>query len=362
MSVDDAFRKLMQGGAFQSAGNDAESSVPPASAQSPSAAGQTAAHAAAPASGVQSASATAEGPAAPLEEPQAEPLDLSRVRTHTRFAHHPVDSRSQIAEEYRILRTRLMALDLPKPSIQLTSCHHNEGKTRTALNLAMTLARRTSRKILLVDFDLRRPRLHRLLGLPKRDVDVVSVLRGRCAPEDAMCYSEEDNLYVLAAGREYSNGTDFLETRMARGLIDRLHATFDMIVFDTCPCLSTSDPAIIGPNVGGTLMVVRCLQTQRESVSHAINSLQEVGVPVVGVVLTFMRYFIPRYLYRYQYYHGQYYATSYGYGGRAYGDMDARPAEEGLDPVEGKSADVDADIQAALGALDEEASGDDEKA
>lgn len=324
MNVDDAFRKLMgaeppEEGPEPGSGSSQGTPLPEVSA-----AGRQAEAAAA------SSVATLEPPMAPEApvlppEPEVEPFDLSRVMTVQRYAHHPIDSRSQIAEEYRILRTRLLAMELEKPSILLTSCHHNEGKTRTALHLALSLARRASRKILLVDFDLRRPRLHRLLGLPKREHDIASALRGRCAPEDAMIYSEEDNLYVMAAKREYSNGTEYLETRMARELIDRMHASFDLVVMDICPSLSTCDPAIVGPHVGGAFMVVRCLQTQRESVNHAINSLREVGVPIVGVVLTFMKYFIPRYLYRYQYYHGQYYATSYGYGGKAYGQSGQEP-------------------------------------
>lgn len=309
MSVDEAFRKLMQ----------AVPGVPAAGA--------------AMSAPMAPPTAVAAGPAAPApvqpERPPAKPLDLEKIRRMAGFKYDPIDTRSQIAEEYRILRTRLQALKLDKPSVLLTSCHHNEGKTNTALRLALTMAKRRGSKILLVDFDLRRPTVHKLLGLPGREVDIVSVLRGKCAPEEAMLYSEEDNLYVLCAKREYSNGTDYLETRHARELLDRIHATFDFTVMDSCPCLSTSDPAILGPYVGGVVMVIRSLQTQRESIEHAILSLSELGVPTIGVILTFMRYFIPRYLYRYQYYHGYYYYRGRSYG--AYGAAEPGAVEIGDD-------------------------------
>ncbi len=301
MSVDDAFRKLMKTDAFQSI----RAEVPAATAtEAPEE------EVLAPSGGE---APREEAPPVPEPEPEAAvpPLELSRIPTVPRFAHHPVDPRSQIAEEYRILRTRLQSLELPKPSVLLTSCHHNEGKTSTALNLALMMARRRGRKILLVDMDLRRPRLRRMLGLPLAEADVVSVLRGQCEPEAALIYSEEDNLYFLGAKREYASGTDYLEEQTTRNLIERLHASFDFVVIDSCPCLSTSDPSILGPYLGGAIMVIRSLRTQRESILHAITGLQEVGVSVIGIVMTFMRYLLPRYLYRYQYYQGYYAYQSY---------------------------------------------------
>jgi len=302
MSVDEAFRKLMQTDALRGVTLKREAPAPQA-----------------PVEVAVPDPMAAATPPVPVEK--SVPLvDLARACRVPRFAHHPIDSRSQIAEEYRILRTRLMALELPRPSVLITSCHHNEGKTNTALNLALCMAKRKNSKILLVDFDLRRPRLHRMLGLPQRDVDIVSILRRQCEPEEAMLYSEEDNLYVLAARRGYASGTDLLETKATRELMDRLHATFDFVIVDSCPSLSTSDPAILGPYVGGAMVIVRCLQTQRESIQHAISGLQNLGVNVIGVVLTFMRYFIPRYLYRYQYYHGYGYYHSYGASGNEAAD------------------------------------------
>jgi len=315
MSVDEAFRKLIQG-----PGAPAIPRATPAVAATPApgtAAPQVCAPAPVPPAPVSPAPVltapvapvASAAPVPPVEAPPPEePYDLSRVQRVPRFAYQPeFGERSQVAEEYRILRTRIQSLTLPRPSLLLTSCHHNEGKTNTSLFLALSMARRRGARILLVDFDLRRPRLHKLLGLPQRKEDVGAVVRGTAEPESAMLYSEEDNLYVLCANGPRHGSTDYLESKGTRKLIARLHASFDFVVFDSCPCLSTSDAAVVGPFVGGVVMVVRCLKTQRESVEHAVNTLQDVGVSVVGTVLTFIKYFLPPYLFRYQYYHGYYY-------------------------------------------------------
>jgi capsular exopolysaccharide synthesis family protein len=308
MSVDDAFRRLMEEGA-----------VGPAPAAPRAARAESAPTAAATAEALAeypSSSSAMEAPP-PAPEGAVEPLDLSRVQRLARLAYAPIDPNSQVAEEYRILRTRMQALAIDTPSVLLTSCHHAEGKTHTAMHLALAMARRRGSRILLLDLDLRRPRLHRMMGLPRRETDIVSVLRGKCDPEEAMLYSGEDNLYVLCARREYSSGTDYLDTAQTEALFARFHQTFDFVLVDSSPCLSTSDPGILGQFVGGMVLVVRCQETQRESIQHAISTMRELGVETVGVILTHMRFFLPHYLYRYHYYKGYYDYGGYVYNGHA---------------------------------------------
>ena len=174
MSVDEAFKKLMHGS--KSASASPKPVTQPAASAPVGVAAPAAVTAVAEAPQPEDVQVVAEATPEP-PKPTYPPLDLSRIRQAKRFAHHPIDSRSQIAEEYRLLRTRIQAMKLSPASILLTSCHHNEGKTSTALNLAMCMGRHRGSKILLVDFDLRRPRLHKMLGLAKQDHDVVSVLR-----------------------------------------------------------------------------------------------------------------------------------------------------------------------------------------
>ena len=273
-SLDDAFRNLMQ---------DSTASVADV---------RPAGRAAAP--------AAKEARQAP-QVPDVEPINLEKVRRIEKFSFRPVRDRSQVAEEFRILRTRLQFTELFRNSILLTSCHHGEGKTSAAVNLAHFMAKRRGLKILVMDLDLRRPRLSKLLGMRDKP-DVGDALVGACAPEEAIWYSEEANLYAMTVHRESGDAAEKLDNPNMKVLMDRLHATFDFIVVDTCPCLSTADPIVVGQHCGGAAIIVRTRTTQRESIQNAINQMRDANIPTVGLILTFVKYFIPSYLYRYQYY------------------------------------------------------------
>ncbi|MFH0912040.1 MAG: CpsD/CapB family tyrosine-protein kinase, partial [Planctomycetota bacterium] len=243
---------------------------------------------------------------APAPAAKAGEIDFQRIARLDAFDYVSVERRSQIAEEYRILRTRLQIVKPRRNSVILTSCRHGEGKTSTAANLALVMAQRRNQRILLIDLDLRRPQIGKYFNiLPPHDF--VDVIRGRASIEDALVYSERENLHVMVARRQYSNATELLEASTRHPIFDTLHAHFDYLVIDTCPCLSTADPMVVGPVCGGALMVVRMRQTQRESIAHAVNILKEQNVPTLGFVLTFMTYIIPQYFSRYQYYHDAHY-------------------------------------------------------
>lgn len=242
------------------------------------------------------------------------PLDFSRFVVVEKMNYNRVEERSQVAEEYRILRTRLQIISPSRNSVMFTSCRHGEGKSSTSMNLSLFMAKRKDKKILLIDMDLRRSRIGKLFNY-KPDIDVVDVVRGRNELEEAIVYSKKDNLYLMPLKRDYSNATEILESAVMKEIMERLHENFDFIIVDTCPCLSTADPMIVGKMTGGAVMVVRSRQTQRESLEHAIVGLQEHDIPTLGLVLTFMKYFIPRYFYRYQYYHDTYYYYQY-YAGK----------------------------------------------
>lgn len=222
-----------------------------------------------------------------------------------------VNERSQIAEEFRILRARLAQYKFPpkKPSIMLTSCHHGEGKTSTGLNLSLFLAKSPKKKILLIDCDLRRPRVDFQLGI-KTEYDIADVITGKVTLEQAIVYSQEHNLYALTAKKDYANASELLESEEMRNMIDRVHRLFDFVVFDTCPILSTADPTIIGPKVGGVLLIIQTRKTQRESIYHASDLLKDAGANLLGAVLTYVKFDMPKYFYRYQYYHSYYYYNS----------------------------------------------------
>jgi len=128
--------------------------------------------------------------------------------------------------------------------------------------------------VLLIDCDLRRPRVSYQLGI-KTENDIEDVLMGKVPLEQAIVYGEKQNLYALVANKDYSNASEMLESDRMKLLMDKVHKCFDFVVFDTCPILSTADPAIIGPLVGGVLLIIQTRKTQRESIYHAADLLRE---------------------------------------------------------------------------------------
>lgn len=190
------------------------------------------------------------------------------------------------AEAYRTLRTNLLfspALEELR-SIVVTSPSGTEGKTTTAANLAIAFAQKGVR-VLLVDCDLRRPRLHALFGV-SREPGLSQLLLGQAAAEQVIRKTSVERLCVLPAGPlPPVSATDLLDGGVIRSLIEALSTDFDLVVIDTPPVLATSTAAILGTQVDGVVLVVRAGQTDRDAARETVQQLASVGARVVGSVL-----------------------------------------------------------------------------
>lgn len=190
------------------------------------------------------------------------------------------------AEAYRTLRTNLIfapGLESLR-SIVVTSPSGAEGKTTTAANLAIAFAQKGMR-VLLVDCDLRRPRLHTLFGVP-REPGLSQLLLGEVPAEQVIRSTSVERLCVLPAGPLPSvSATDLLDGGVVRSLNDALSADFDLVIIDTPPVLATSTAAILGTQVDGVLLVARAGQTDRDAARETLQQLSSVGAHVVGTVL-----------------------------------------------------------------------------
>ncbi|MFC1586766.1 CpsD/CapB family tyrosine-protein kinase [Planctomycetota bacterium] len=217
------------------------------------------------------------------------------------------ESGTQIAEEIRSLRTNMWTLRMEQDikTITITSCRHNEGKTTLATNLALFMAKNKDRRVLLVDADMRRPKIKTLSNIHP-DMGLDDIVEGRCEIKDALIYSERDNLYIIPSVRGHSNASEMLEYERSNEIIAELRTVFDYVIYDTPPVLSTTDPTILGQKVDGVILAIKANATQRESIEHAQNLLEQVNIKILGAVITQMRNYLPRYLYRYQYYHDYY--------------------------------------------------------
>jgi receptor protein-tyrosine kinase len=212
-------------------------------------------------------------------------------------------SHSPRSEAFRLLRTNLQFLNLdtrPK-SLVITSAVPGEGKTSTATNLAIALAQ-TGQRVLLVDGDLRRPKIAATLGL-ERSVGLTTVLVGRSDLHESIQKHAGSGIYFLASGPIPPNPTEVLQSKAAQALFDRLSEMFDMLIVDAPPLLPVSDAAIIARDVDGAILVVRHGKTTKEQLRQAVDRLGQVDANLFGVTVNMT----PKR-------GGDYYGYSYAYG------------------------------------------------
>jgi capsular exopolysaccharide synthesis family protein len=190
---------------------------------------------------------------------------------------------SPAAEQYRSLRARIAQSENGHALrvIQITSPGKNDGKTVTALNLALTMAQEFQRRVLVLDADLRNPRVHELLGLDPGP-GLVDVLTGDRTLEDALVEIPEYHLTVLRAGRAYDRPAEMLGSGPMRRLVDTLRTEFDRIVVDSAPAI-VSDPGAVAPLADGLVLVVRASATTRPAIARAIGTLG--SSTLLGLVL-----------------------------------------------------------------------------
>ncbi|HZC74166.1 MAG TPA: polysaccharide biosynthesis tyrosine autokinase [Jatrophihabitans sp.] len=189
------------------------------------------------------------------------------------------------AEAMRRLRTNVRFIDAVQPFkvIAVTSALPNEGKSLTAVNLALVLAESGGRTVL-VDADLRRPSVARYLGI-EGTVGLTTVLAGMIPLDEALQSVGERQLEVLTAGQIPPNPSELLGSPAMGQLVAALRARADYIVFDTPPALPLADAAVLGGAVDGTLLVMRCGRTKRAHAASAAHALRAAEGRFVGAVL-----------------------------------------------------------------------------
>ncbi|SDC98827.1 receptor protein-tyrosine kinase [Mycolicibacterium neoaurum] len=209
---------------------------------------------------------------------------------------------SAIAEAFRKLRTNLqfLAVDNPPRVIVLTSSVPSEGKSTTAINLALALAE-AENNVVLIDGDLRRPTLHKNLDVIGT-VGLSTVISGAATLSEALQKTKYPGLTVLTSGSIPPNPSELLASQTAKTLITELREEFDYVVIDSPPLLAVTDAAILAAGADGVLMMVRFGHTKRDQVSQAVSNLDDVGAPILGAVLTLVPSRGSAYSYNYNYY------------------------------------------------------------
>ena len=193
---------------------------------------------------------------------------------------------AQAAEQFRTLRSKLYQLRNTQKlkTILVTSAIPQEGKTWVVSNLAQTFVRQSGRRALMIDADLRFPRLHAPFGAPSTP-GLTDYLQGK-VEESAIIQQgqqSESSLYLIPAGSKVSNASELLSGGRMKGLIDRMAPMFDWIVLDSPPCLSVSDASMLAEFCDGVLVVLRAGRTPIALAEKAEKELR--GKNVIGVVL-----------------------------------------------------------------------------
>lgn len=209
--------------------------------------------------------------------------------------------RSAAAEAYRSIRTsvQFLGLDRPLRSLQITSPSASEGKTSTVANLAVALAA-AGQRVIVVDCDLRRPRLHAFFGCSNA-VGFTSVIVGDAPLSEALQRVEAvEGLQLLASGTPPPNPSEMLASARTTELLANLQAQADVVVVDCPPILPVTDAVILAGRVDATLVVVTATETHRRRLHQALETLAQVGAPLAGLVLNAARE-EPGYGYGYRY-------------------------------------------------------------
>jgi polysaccharide biosynthesis transport protein len=215
------------------------------------------------------------------------------------------DAHSTGSQAYRKLRTHLLYSHpgAELNTIMVTSASAAEGKSTVSANLAVTFAQQHLR-VLLIDCDLRRSRLHEVFGV-RRVPGLPEVLGGTSSLEDAVRETSVEGLSLLPAGRLTPNATEMLGSAAMQQLLERVSAAYDVVMIDTPPVLAAADAEVLGVQADAVVLVVRAGQTERASAQYAVQQLRAIGARVVGAVLNDPDSKIPnygRYAYYYDYY------------------------------------------------------------
>ncbi|MEN9799557.1 MAG: hypothetical protein RL653_3254 [Pseudomonadota bacterium] len=220
------------------------------------------------------------------------------------------EPKSAIAECCRAIRTNLLFMTPDKPfqTLLVTSANPQEGKSATVINLGITMAQSGSR-VLLVDTDMRRPRLHKAFKVPN-DAGISSVVVGEKSLDDAIKSTEVPNLFVLPCGPIPPNPSEMLHTQAFQALLKEVQGKFDKIILDSPPVGVVADAAVLASGADASLLVLKAARTPREMARKAVRALSDVNAKLLGAILNDVDLENPKYgeVYYAYYRYGYYYA------------------------------------------------------
>ncbi|HQU83159.1 MAG TPA: polysaccharide biosynthesis tyrosine autokinase [Pyrinomonadaceae bacterium] len=221
------------------------------------------------------------------------------------------DSRSALAEAYRQLRTSILlstAGHAPK-SLLITSSLPSEGKTTTATNTAISLAQ-TGAKVLIIDADMRRPRLHSVFEISNAE-GLSSILSSELSEKemlDVVQYDEASKLHLLPSGPVPPNPAELIGSEQMSNFLKKMQNNFTHVVVDSPPIASFTDGVLIASMVDGVILVVNAGKSSKQVIRRSKQLLSEIGAKIFGVVLNNVNL---RSQDNYYYYQSYYHSNNY---------------------------------------------------
>lgn len=225
-------------------------------------------------------------------------LEENTIITHT-------DPKSPVSEAYRVLRTNIQysSVDKPLKTIVVTSAGPMEGKTTTIANLAVTFAQAGS-KVLLIDTDLRKPKVHKVFTL-LNSRGLTNLLTSKDGFVSFIRHDVVENLDILTSGTIPPNPSEVLNSNSMRDFLEKVKAEYDIILLDSPPVGSVTDASIISTYVDGTILVAKSGKVEIDAVKRAKETLEKVNANIIGVVLNNLDKKTLGNNYYYQYYYSE---------------------------------------------------------
>lgn len=197
------------------------------------------------------------------------------------------EPKSMATECYRMLKTNLeyMNLDKVMQVILITSSFTEEGKTTTAVNMATTYAQ-SGKKVLLMDCDLRKSRVHHLLGIGQSPGITDYMVDSKSLESVVQPIDEIPGFHILTSGSHPPNPVDMLESNKMKKLLSWAKSKYDVIIIDSPPVLSVTDASVLSKQVDGVVMVVGAYVTKKEELKRAKKILEMVNANILGAIMT----------------------------------------------------------------------------
>lgn len=222
------------------------------------------------------------------------------------------DNQKNYAEAMRTVRTSvvLSGIDKPHKTIMLTSSMPSEGKSTSAINLAVAIGQ--MERVLLIDADLRKPTVAKVLNLPPHSPGLSNLVAGTATQEDCILHMEDANIDVLTSGLISPNPSELLSSHKFADLLRKFAQEYDRVIIDSPPTLLVSDALVMSKIVDAVVYVIRSDVTAHQVARTGVNRLLAAKAPIIGVILNKVN------MKKASQYYGAY-SSYYAYGGYVYG-------------------------------------------